>query len=112
MTSIDYAGSILYKDGKKKHTLSDFIITSSEKADYIETTKNTINSVLKSPSTAKYPWDYDEWAIAKDGKKGIVIVQGYVDAQNSFGATTRSQFQVKYKNNKVTSLIFDGEEYM
>ena len=39
-------------------------------------------------------------------------MQGYDDSQNGFGATVRSTFQVTYKNNKVTSLIFDGKEYI
>lgn len=109
--SVDYANHILYENGQVVHTLSDYIITSDEKNDLVFDTQTYINNVLKSPSTAKYPW-YDEWYVGKDGDSGIITVQGYVDAQNSFGATTRSQFQVKYQNNQVISLIFDGEEYI
>ena len=36
---------------------------------------------------------------------GIVIVQAYVDSENSFGAKLRSEFQIKYDSNK----NYDGE---
>lgn len=103
------ADTYLYKDGAIQHTLSEYIITSDERTNLILNTQNVINTILKSPSTAKFPSN-DEWRVGKqDGK---TIVQGYVDSQNSFGATIRSEFQVTYTNDIVTSLIFDGEEYI
>ncbi len=109
--SVDYANNILYENGQIINTLSDFFMTPDEKYDFIDNTKNTINTILKSPSTAKYPW-YDEWYVGKDKDTGVITVQGYVDSQNSFGAMLRSQFQVKYQNNQIISLIFDGQEYI
>ena len=100
----------MYKDGKVKHTLSEYLITIDEKGNLISSTKEIIKNILKSPSTAKFPWDYSEWAVGKEN--GSTIVQGYVDSQNGFGAMIRSTFQVTYKNNTVTSLIFDGKEYI
>ena len=105
--SIRYADNYLYKDGIIQHTLSEYTVTYNEKKELILKTQNAINGILKSPSTAKYPL-YDSWAVGKIN--GATIVQGYVDSQNSFGATIRSTFQVTYTNNIITSLIFDGEE--
>lgn len=41
-----------------------------------------------------------------------MTVQGYVDAQNSFGAETRSKFQfiIDTDTNTIQSFIFDGQE--
>ena len=44
--------------------------------------------------------------------KGVITVQSYVDAQNSFGANIRSQFQFIIENDNTKSLIFDGKEYI
>lgn len=107
--SVRYADNYLYKDGIVHHTLSEYIVTQDERRNLILNTQNVINIILKSPSTAKYPL-FDEWKVGKID--GSTIVQGYVDSQNSFGATIRSEFQVTYKNDTVTSIIFDGEEYI
>ena len=107
--NIQYSDKILYENKKIKHKLSEYIISDNEETELITQTEENIKSILKSPSTAKFPWP-DEWRMSK--KKGSIIVQSYVDAQNSFGATIRSDFQVTYKKGIVTSLIFDGKEYM
>jgi len=52
-----------------------------------------VRSILKSPSTAKFPsavWDASSYRIS--GSAGEYTVMGYVDAQNSFGAMLRSNF--------------------
>ena len=51
-----------------------------------------VKSALKSPSSAKFPWDYNEYKISKSN--GNWVVSGYVDASNSFGAVIRSRFDV------------------
>ena len=107
--NIQYSDKILYENGTIQHTLSEYVISDDEGTDLIVATQENIEKVLKSPSTAKFPWP-DEWRMSK--KDGSIIVQSYVDAQNSFGATTRSNFQVTYTNGIVTSLIFDGVEYI
>lgn len=107
---IKYADKFLYNNGEYPDKLSNYIITEQEKSDLIYKCENVINSILKAPSTAKYPWSYDEWKMVKDN--GEIVVQSYVDAENSFGAKMRSKFQFIIKNNKITSLIFDGKEYM
>lgn len=108
--TIQYNNEYLYKDGQILHTILDYIITSDERAELVTYCENIINSILKSPSTAKYPWDYNEWAMKKE--KGVITVQSYVDAQNSFGAMMRSQFQFIIEKGNTKSLIFDGKEYI
>lgn len=110
IVNITYLDMYLYKDGNYPDKLSENTLTRNEKNDLILKCQNSINNILKSPSTAKYPWDYNEWKMKKE--KGEITIQSYVDAQNSFGATIRSQFQFIIKNGKVTSLIFDGQEYI
>jgi hypothetical protein len=82
----------------------------------IDYSKEVVNSVLKSPSTAEYPgsWlsPYEGWAVAK--KKNVLTLSSYVDSQNSFGATVRSKFVFKFKysdGGKVTPVYFafDGK---
>ena len=57
---------------------------------------------LKSPSTAKFP------SITSDGVTTKYIgnctheIRGFVDATNSFGASLRSDYYIKIKNNKGT----------
>lgn len=70
-------------------------------------TKDVVKSKLKAPSTAKFPgillgaedWRYG--ATFKDAGEGNVIyqVQSYVDAQNSFGAMLRNNFNVVIEIN-------------
>ncbi len=45
---------------------------------------------LKAPSTADFPWSYDDKVAELGG--GRWQVRGYVDAQNGFGAQIRSNF--------------------
>jgi len=49
-----------------------------------------VENNLKSPSNTKYPWGYDEYVtkINDDTFK----VKAYVDSENSFGATVRTNF--------------------
>ncbi len=108
--SIQYNNEYLYKDKQILHTLLDYIITSNERSQIITYCENNIKTILKSPSTAKFPWDYNEWSMKKE--KGVITVQSYVDAQNSFGGTIRSKFQFIIENGNTKSLIFDGKEYI
>lgn len=108
--NIRYADIDLYKNGEYLDNISNYYISDNDRSYYITQSKEIINKLLKSPSTAKYPWSYSEWPMKKEN--GQVTIQGYVDAQNSFGAVTRSNFQIILTDNSVTSLIFDGQEYI
>lgn len=109
--SIWYKDIALYSDGAKIATVQDYVLTDDEAIEIMYQCENTIKSILKSPSTAKFP-NILNWRFGKE--KGQIIVQSYVDSQNSFGAEVRSQFQIiiDTQENQITSLIFDGEELM
>jgi hypothetical protein len=106
---VRYGDNILYKDGNVVSTLSDYTFTWDEQSDLQISCQKAIKSILKSPSTAKFP-NISSWSFSK--QDGNIIIQGYVDSQNSFGAELRSEFQFILSVNDyiVKSLIFDGEE--
>ncbi|SHH55063.1 hypothetical protein SAMN02745135_01174 [Caloranaerobacter azorensis DSM 13643] len=86
-------------------------MTISEQTDLQIRCQNVIKSILKAPSTAKFP-NITKWYFGKDREK--IVVQSYVDAQNSFGAVVRSNFQITFtaSGDTIISLIFDGVEYI
>lgn len=71
--------------------------------------QNIVESYLKSPSTADF-CSYTE-ATVKDLGNGEYMVTGWVDSENDFGATVRSNFVVTYtataKGYKNGSAVFD-----
>lgn len=106
---VRYADYDLYVDGNVVATLQDYTFTKDEASDLMIKCEDKVKEVLKSPSTAKFP-NILEWGFGKE--KNIATVQGYVDAQNSFGAETRSNFQfiIDTDTNTIQSFIFDGQE--
>ena len=78
--------------------------------------KNYVRSVLKSPSSADFPFSSSGTNIGDDTYR----VSSHVDSQNSFGATIRSNYTITLKYNGGDSadqnnwfleeLIFDGED--
>lgn len=107
---IRWADKDFYRDGKALLNFDDYLITWDEQNEYNIDAQKRIKALLKAPSTAKFP-SINNWKFGKDN--GIVIVQAYVDSENSYGAKLRSEFQIKYDSNKnVVSLIFDGVEYI
>lgn len=65
-------------------------IYNTDYSDYAyELIKNNVKENLKSPSTAKFP-SKKEVKITKN--KDTYIIRGYVDSQNSFGATVRTKY--------------------
>ncbi len=109
--SLSYNSYMLYENGAVVAVLQDYLMSTDEASDLMIKCQDKIKEVLKSPSTAKFP-NILEWGFKKE--KNIVIVQGYVDAQNSFGAEIRSTFQftIDTDTNTIQSLIFDGQEMM
>lgn len=107
--TIRYSDHDLYNDGAKVAALQDYILTSKEATNLMIECEEKVKETLKSPSTAKFP-NITEWGFKKE--KNILTVQGYVDAQNSFGAELRSKFQfiIDSDTNTITSYIFDGQE--
>lgn len=109
VNKVRYADNELYSNGTIHSTLKDYTFTLDEKSNLKTSCQEAIKSILKSPSTAKFP-NITEWKFAK--QNGQIIIQSYVDSQNSFGAELRSQFQFILDANDYTikSLIFDGKE--
>ncbi len=109
VNQIRYADYDLYVDGSNVATLQDYTVSKDEVNKYQSLCQEKVKEILKSPSTAKFP-AYTEWGFKQE--KNIFTVQGYVDAQNSFGAETRSKFQfiIDIDSDNIQSFIFDGEE--
>lgn len=106
---IRYADYDLYADGSQVATIQDYIVSIDEINKYQYLCQEKVKEVLKSPSTAKFP-NYTKWGWKQEGN--IFTVQGYVDAQNSFGAEVRSEFQfiIDMNTDTIQSFIFDGQE--
>lgn len=109
VNQIRYANYDLYVNGSSVATLQDYTVSKDEVNKYQSLCQEKVKEILKSPSTAKFPV-YTEWGFKQE--KNIFTVQGYVDAQNSFGAETRSKFQfiIDMNSDNIQSFIFDGEE--
>lgn len=109
LNMLRYADNDLYSDGKVLSIISDYYLTNTEMLNLQKSAKEAILTILKSPSTAKFP-NNSEWNIWKES--GKIYVKSYVDSQNSFGAELRSEFQFILSPNdlNVESLIFDGKE--
>lgn len=73
-------------------------------------TKDYVVNSLKSPSTAKFPGYSDAGLkVLRKINTQQYVITGYVDAQNSFGATVRTRFtatveQTAYRKWKLLSL--------
>lgn len=107
--SIKYADNFLYNDNKVIQKLSDYSLTLDEASILQSKSQDMVKEFLKAPSTAKFP-NINDWAFSKTPEK--IVIQSYVDAQNSFGAMIRSEFQITLTpdGKTVTSFIFEGQE--
>ena len=76
------------------------------KSEYYVIAQEIVSNNLKSPTSAVFPslWS-DEVKMQRN--KDMVIVQSYVDAQNSFGSTIRSQWQVEFKVIDLDSFSYE-----
>ena len=58
---------------------------------------------VKSPATAEFPsvlWDKSEIEWSYDEEEDTYIISSYVDSQNAFGATVRTNFIAKLQNTE------------
>lgn len=81
----------------------------SDKSNYQYLTQETVKQLLKAPKSANFPSTTNGWSFGRN--QYYVAVQSYVDAQNSFGAETRSKFTFIYFADTLTVAyaVFDGE---
>ena len=96
LLGIEYGSQhILFKDGEAVDSILNYVVTTAEFINYTSQAEEVVKQRLKSPSTAEFPgrvWSKDQWNVFK--KDGNIYVESYVDAQNSFGATSRDYFQL------------------
>jgi ABC-type multidrug transport system fused ATPase/permease subunit len=64
-----------------------------DKSYIVACAQQVVESMLKSPSTAKFPWSIKRWAYTPSSKEWEVA--SYVDSQNSFGAVIRTDWICK-----------------
>lgn len=92
---------VLYENGQVLMTgsdLDDIHISTVDEVYYYDIAKEIVENNLKSPSTADFPtllFSHDDIRMQK--LKDVVVVQSYVDSQNSFGAMTRSEWIVEFR---------------
>lgn len=92
---------VFYEDGEIILTISELKEKSIDRNDqnsYYIIAKDIVTSCLKNPKSADFPsivTSAQEIGMQKDGD--IIVVQSYVDAQNSFGATVRSKWLVQFR---------------
>ena len=94
-----YPSTSTYKSSSSySSSSSSSYISSDQEATAITLAQELVKKELKSPSTAKFPWSFSEYTVSRSGENWIV--KGYVDAQNSFGAMIRSNFEACFKMKK------------
>ena len=112
---------VFYEDSKVVMTNENFkdkIVTSDEANIYYIMAQEIITSCLKNPKSADFPsiiFSPDDIGFKKNGN--LVLVQSYVDATNSFGATIRSKWEVQFVvldmdtySYDLKYINFDGEK--
>ncbi len=69
----------------------------SRETGYCMTAEQHVKDTLKAPSTAKFTdcQDYDTLKFVDHGN--LVVISGYVDSENSFGAMIHKQWAVTYE---------------
>ena len=94
-------GFVFYEDGEVKNSVSDAESKTIDHDDiyaYYIMAQAIVESGLKNPKSADFPSIVtrpEEIAVSKN--EDIIAMQSYVDAQNSFGATVRSEWLVEFR---------------
>lgn len=94
-------GVVFYEDDTLKMTAEELkgkSIDHNDMSAYYIMAKEIVKSGLKNPRSADFPSIVtrpEEITMSKNGN--IIAVQSYVDAENSFGATTRSKWTVQFE---------------
>mgnify|MGYP004534554829 CR=1 FL=1 len=110
----DYNTSVnnntIYSSRKNYGNTNSSKITEEEKGNAVAIAQTEIKGRLKSPSSAKFPWSFDEYTITKSGK--TFIVKSYVEAKNSFGTLLKINYLIKftmtgYETYTVDSIVID-----
>lgn len=72
----------------------------------VASAQEAVREQLKSPSSAKFPWGFDQYTFKDYGSSSDhwgytrYLVTGYVDSQNSYGAQIRTKWAAEMDYNK------------
>lgn len=110
MINTSVNGEIIHSSREKYENINNSKITEEEKGNAVAIAQTEIKEKLKSPSSAKFPWGFDEYTITKSGK--TFIVKSYVEAKNSFGTLLKINYLIKftmtgYETYTVDSIVID-----
>ena len=89
----------LIENGTIIHKYSEYIIKDSIKSTLRVECQLQVEQMLKSPKSAEFP-AISNWSFSKDFDTGYLYVSSYVDADNSFGASIRSNFTFGFNVNE------------
>ncbi len=107
--SIYFGDNDIFVDGEFIAPITNFYVNSKEQDIYRTITQTEIKKLLNDPDTAQFrgisAWNFKV-------EDGIVIVQSSVTAQNSFGVKDTIDFQLKFDNKEIISLIMGDTEYI
>lgn len=99
----------IYLNGEVVSSVTAYYVNSEDRDNYRVSAQLAVKECLNYPDTAKFP-AISGWKFGIED--GIVIVQSSVTAQNALGAEGKNDFQVKFQNGTIVSLILDGAEYV
>jgi len=107
--SIYFRDNDIFVNGEMISPVTAYYVNSIDKDRYRTASQEAIKQVLNYPDTAKFQ-GITKWKFGIE--EGIIIVQSSVTAKNAFGVEDTLDFQVKFENSIVISLILDGIEYI
>jgi hypothetical protein len=107
--AIYYNDNDIYLNGAVVSQITNYYVNSTDRDKYRTVSQEAIKKILNYPDTAKFP-GLPKWKFGIDN--GVVIVQSTVTAKNAFGVESTMDFQLKFNNQNITSLILDGTEYI
>lgn len=110
IVTVKHGDIVMCDNGEVVDNINNYILSDKEESDMLIKSEEIIKQFLTSPATAKFPL-INNWKFGRDAEK--MVAQSYVDSQNAFGATVRSEFWVTFTPDgmSVTSVIIDGKEY-
>lgn len=120
INSINMSTIKLFENGEPIRSAKDFYLSEMDQMLAMGYAEDAIKALLKAPSTAKFPghiMDAADWSYGwKEEYPAVFFCQSHVDAENSFGAMIRSEFQVGLmKIGEAFSpvyIFFEGQEVL
>jgi hypothetical protein len=113
IVSIQYGIVNLVKDGEVIGNVQNNLVSEDQRIDVIAQSQFWVEQCLVSPSSAEYQ-RLSDWTILRDQSNYVIVVKSWVDAENSFGASLRNEFEIHFEPTgdsfNVKSFIFNGEQ--